>query len=1516
METQTANSLGARGLITVGGAAAVDYTGVDQFVITGGSAADQLKGTEGDDLLAGGAGDDRLEGFGGDDRLIGGAGADLMDGGAGRDTVSYAGATSGVSILLKHTPNSDFSTNVDLTAAAGQALGDDYRSVEVFELSAHTDRFVVQDLTSTRSLVVHDGGAAGSDEIFTGAGNDTVYLTGGTHDATMGNKSVRMGTGTNDRLVLDYSNAQEAVILDAKAPPYADDHEGKSGVVWMGGYSTATAGFRGVDHFTITTGAKDDSIFTGHHQGGRGDDIVNAGAGNDDIRTGWGKDVVDGGDGIDRWNMDWSELTEDLSVDFTQSLVVKGSDGREARNVEAGEIVTGSGNDVVRLGHTDYTNVVQTGAGADTVYLDGRGARPQYGGDAISLGSGLDTLVADYTGATHGIEMSWTLDAEGHRGYIVHGTGTALSLSGADYFKITGSGHADKIVGGRFQDRLDGGAGNDQLSGGAGDDELIGGAGDDLLDAGTGDDRLDGGEGVDALKADWSALEQNLVLDLKTNTSNRQVSNVERLVDFRSGSGSDLIHLGDGALADVVDTGSNDDRVVTRSGATAATTGLDTIAMGEGFDTLVLDYSAATEALSQKNRTNVLDTVAGDITLGGQTRVAYSGVERFHVTGGSAADTIYAGLNNDTLFGGEGADRLFGENGDDALNGGAGNDMLWGGLGDDVLDGGDGNDVLYADGGLDKLIGGAGVDGVVADWSDYEDDLRIDFVAGVDLTLQDGRRMAQVERAHDLKTGARDDTVVLNGELENFINTGHGHDDVHVVGAGTTTAVQLIALGGGFNNLAFDYRAATVAVGVIGDAPTEGRFIIEGQTRAYFTDVGTLSVQAGSAGDHLQGLAGRMNLFYGGLGGDTLIGGEVNDHLHGQDGDDILQGRAGSDELHGGAGDDLLEGGVGYDHLDGGDGFDTASYADFQTGVTLDLRGGAASTEDLLANIERIAGSAHADVIRLGGAGLEVLAGDGDDQVFGGAGADTLSGGSGADALDGGAGDDTLFGNADADALSGQAGADKLLGGDGDDTLRGGSENDELLGGAGSDLLEGGLHDDLLNGGAGDDVLKGGDGEDTAVFGGSRADYTVTLSNGTVTLIQKNTGETDTVSGVEWFQFADQRMSLADLPSSGGGGGGGGEGDDLLSGTEAAENLDGRGGNDRLFGYGGADTLNGGDGNDVLIGGAGADLMIGGAGDDVYEFTDPGDVAVEAADGGTDVVFTHLHTTALGDHVETLSLQGGAVLGIGNAGANTIIGTNGDNVLVGGAGNDRLIGGLGNDTYEVTESGDAVFENPGEGNDTVYAYVNHGLAPNVETLILQGSAMVGVGNAGDNLIIGTAGNNVLVGGAGNDRLVGGLGDDSYEVTEAGDSVEEAAGGGNDTVFSYLHTYVLAANVETLSLQGSAVVGVGNAQANTLIGNAGANTLNGEGGNDRLIGGAGQDTFWFLAGGGSDRIADFNAADDTIVLDRSMWADFAEVQSTWAQVGSDVVITHASGATLTLEGMLLTQLGAADFGFYG
>ncbi|MFL5335432.1 MAG: calcium-binding protein, partial [Geminicoccaceae bacterium] len=179
-------------------------------------------------------------------------------------------------------------------------------------------------------------------------------------------------------------------------------------------------------------------------------------------------------------------------------------------------------------------------------------------------------------------------------------------------------------------------------------------------------------------------------------------------------------------------------------------------------------------------------------------------------------------------------------------------------------------------------------------------------------------------------------------------------------------------------------------------------------------------------------------------GNDHLAGTEAGDIMNGFGGDDELFGNGGNDNMHGDAGRDVLDGGEGNDvldggldvnsdrdFLDGGNGVDTATYAQVQHGMTVDLTQGTAVGSDLantdtLVSIENVTGTNFADTL-VGNGGANGLQGaDGSDTLLGGGGADRLSGDGGNDTLKGGSGADTLIGSLGVDALTGGSDADKF----------------------------------------------------------------------------------------------------------------------------------------------------------------------------------------------------------------------------------------------------------------------------------------------------------------------------------------------------------------------------------------------------------------------------------------------------------------------------------------------------------
>jgi Ca2+-binding RTX toxin-like protein len=114
-------------------------------------------------------------------------------------------------------------------------------------------------------------------------------------------------------------------------------------------------------------------------------------------------------------------------------------------------------------------------------------------------------------------------------------------------------------------------------------------------------------------------------------------------------------------------------------------------------------------------------------------------------------------------------------------------------------------------------------------------------------------------------------------------------------------------------------------------------------------------------------------------------------------------------------------------------------------------------------------------------------------------------------------------------------GRDTFIGSAGNDVLLAYGGNDVIRPGAGNDRVDAGAGDDTIYEDAGNDTIDGGSGFDTAVWKGALADYQVTRSGATYTVIHLTDGSVDTVTNVERLSFDDKLIATDVTPDSPGG---------------------------------------------------------------------------------------------------------------------------------------------------------------------------------------------------------------------------------------------------------------------------------------------------------------------------------------------------------------------------------------------
>ena len=632
------------------------------------------------------------------------------------------------------------------------------------------------------------------------------------------------------------------------------------------------------------------------------------------------------------------------------------------------------------------------------------------GADVLVGGDGMDT--ADYIRSNTGVYVDigslFNVDDDDkppiHSGYAEGDQITEVeNIFGSKFGDILRGNHqANWLFGWRGDDILSGRDGGDHLRGESGADLVYGGPGNDMVFGDTGNDALHGNSGTDMV---WGGKGEDILY---------------------GGVGDDTLEGGMGG--DEIDGGGYGVDVLGRETRLPDTDDVDIAAY-------TLSPEAVTIDLSNVDMTDgtIINKAKGPYAKGGHADDdTYVNIEG--VTGSAYDDMVTGDGGSNWIRGGDGADMikgaptgaddmadvLLGGMGDDNIYGGAGNDSIWGGEGDDSLQGQGGDDSLTGGPGADKLYGGSIVD---PDTGEHED-------AGNDTaSYKDSPEAVKINlNAKSIITGESEPTAEggdADGDtlvgIENL--TGSDHADL-LQGADGESNVLVGGKGDDWDN-PFTTRVKEGGLfGMSGDDTLSG-------------GAGMDWLDGGDGVDDLWGGAGD-DLIKGGMGDDFsfrgMMGGEVaaDDAAIDRDGDgdddavfvaktypDVTKvlaadgGPVGAADgtvptfmragLYGGAGSDTLMGGAGADYIDGGTGNDTASYADDNVGVSieLDLKGNATG-----ANFTGVSGSeAEGDILR----SIENLTG--------GKMPDQLEGNGRANILEGGAGGDMLTGNAGADVF-------------------------------------------------------------------------------------------------------------------------------------------------------------------------------------------------------------------------------------------------------------------------------------------------------------------------------------------------------------------------------------------------------------------------------------------------------------------------------------------------------------------
>ena len=1136
---------------------------------------------------------------------------------------------------------------------------------------------------------------------------------------------------------------------------------------------------------SINAGSGDNVINVATYSYNRYDDFIEAGDGNNyvnndtvmrsTIKTGSGDDtIITGGNG--------------------SSIEAGGGDNNiTVKNSDNSTINAGSGNDFVTIAGNSSGNVIDVGAGANTVYgglstntVKASGtdsSKVTIGGGYVSLGNGDNDVYMKYG------ENSTLISGDGDDtltvdDYAYNRYGNVISVSGGNNLI-----NNDDVM-------------RSAISTGDGNDTIITGGYYSTIDAGNGDNNIS-------------------VVNSTNSTVNAGTGN--DLVEMASGSGENVISVGGGN--NTVYAGNGTNSVTAGAGNDIVTSGAGYISVGNGNNSVSLKYGASTviggagndfvdvATYSYSRYDNIF--ILGD----GDNYVNNDDVQRSSIITGNGNDTIITGGNSALIEAGDGDNNI-------SVKTSGGSNTIDAGY----VNVGNGDNSVSLKYGASTVIGGSGNDSLTVDTYSYNRyDNFINFGEGDNYVNNDS-----VQRSTIL-TGAGDDTIIVGGNTnsiqagagDNKINLNSGYNTL-ITGAGNDTITfaggvkgNIIVWGGG-NDVLYNYTTGNVIMTAAALTST-----IEGEDIILSDGVNTMRlVTAALVGYSINTISPA----------DTVMG-ELDESLRVDDTPDVtfdltynktntavtlaadstgilkatdyessvatinaskvtegiaIVGNAKNNSIKGGKGADTIYGGAGNDTVSLGAGADVYVYeggndviADYKTGEDkIKLASGSITGASLSSsNVVLTTTNGNLTVKSGKGKNITIIDADGNEttntypidygvtvkssaMTLGTKFTDTTMDLSeypnvktvNAASLKSGV---EIIGNARNNSIKAGKGADTLYGGAGTNTLTGGKGNDIFVYEGGNDVItdyKAGEDKILLSSGS---ITGASLSSSNVVFTTTNGKLTVKSGKGkNITIIDAEGNETTNTYPIDYgvtvkssamtlgTKFTDTSISLTDYPKV--------KTVNAASLTAGVEII-GNSLNNSIKAGKGADTIYGGTGNDTVSLGAGADVYVYSSGNDVIADYKTGE--------------------------DKIKLSGASITGASLSSSNVVFTTtNGKLTVKSGKGkNITIIDAEGNETtntypidYGVTVKSSAMTLGT-KFTDTTIDLSEYPSVKTVNAASLKSGVEI-IGNDLNNSIKGGKGADTLIGGTGNDTLTGGNGTDIFVYESGADVITDYKAG--------------------------------------------------------------------------------------------------------------------------------------------
>ena len=832
-----------------------------------------------------------------DSTIVAGSGASNITVGAGAHSISVGVGTTAITV-------GGNSNNLITTAGGGGSItsnGNGNNVLDINSTAGSLNSYSINLLGTGSNTITHSNGSAGDDNFSIVLGNttgtNTVNLGTGTaqqNGSTQFDSNITAGTGTNDITV---GGGEHSITVGAGVATITVGGNAANLITVNGGGGTITSDGNGNNTVDINSASNATALYTVNLTGSGTNTVThsNSSAGDGDFAITLGNTPT-----TNTVNLGSSTALQNGTTAFDSSITT--GSGASSITVGAGEhaITVGVGVTSISIGGNS-NNLITTAGGGGTITSDGNG------NNVVDINSSSNST------ATYNINLLGSgSNTVSHSNSSAGDDNYSISLGNTTGTNAVNLGNSTALLNGTtsFDTTITAGSGTSSITVGAGEHSIavglgatnitVGGNSNNLITtAGGGGTITSNGNGSNIVKINsTTGSTASYTISLSgtgTNTvthSSSSAGDGDFAITLGNTTGSNTVNLGN-STATGNGTSTFDSTIIAGSGASNVTVGsgvhsisvgagLTAIQTGTGNNTITTAGGGGQITTAQGNQAIVVNSVAASTNNYTIT------------TSGTGNTTLTAGDDNYTIVAASGTNALTIGNGNSSIAAtGAGLDTIVAGNGSMTITTGSANgDAITTGTGTVNLTLGSGTGDHIT-------------TAGGGGTLNEGNGNSDI-----ISVGSGNYTILMgNGSGDHVTTTGTGNNTINIGTGGTSAAPDVVVTGTGNNALYVGVGTNTITGG-------------SGSNTLYFYNSGSynsitttpLVVSFGSTGTSTATGTGVSDSFtgvssiYGTNLGDTITLNTGTLTVHAGSGNDIITLGSGTDTVYAGNGNNVIAG--------------------------------------------------------------------------------------------------------------------------------------------------------------------------------------------------------------------------------------------------------------------------------------------------------------------------------------------------------------------------------------------------------------------------------------------------------------------------------------------------------------------------------------------------------------------------------------------------------------------------------